>query len=312
MREPVRADHPREPDVDHLALGRCVRGVEGDQRHDPRDQQATRRHGQQPVPPLQRPKAGEQHAQEDVGEHRIDKSHREPDLGLVEEEERDAEAEQRQQVEMDQPQRSSRIDERREKEHAERQPDPPAVHLAGDGPLVAAGELRIDLGSGPLLHHVSRRVVDDDLGDVMAVGLVVVDLPLVPAVVAEPRANPYPLRPAGQLPTHRRGRNAGDALRIQAEPGWRLGLGGGNRQLVGPAPVERRLVGGVGRNCAAPERSRRSHGDAGQSDQRGQRQPHPARLHSQWLPDSDPARRRQAADRPLNRASEWRSPAHTP
>ena len=52
---------------------------------------------------------------------------------------------------MDQPQRPPRVDERRQEEHAERQPDPPAVGLARDRARVAAGELGVDLGPGPLL-----------------------------------------------------------------------------------------------------------------------------------------------------------------
>ena len=169
---------PARPTSITLPSVRDVGGVEGDQRDDARDQQPSRREWQQPVAGLHRPEPGDQHADEEVGQHRIDERDRRLDLGVVEEGQRHAEAEQREQVEVDQPQGPARIDEGRQEEDAERQPDPEVVDVPRDRARVAAGELGVDLRAGPRLDDASARVIDHDLPDVGATRVEVVHLPL--------------------------------------------------------------------------------------------------------------------------------------
>ena len=91
---------------------------------------------------------------------------------------------------MDQTHRPPRVYERGQEENAERQPDPPAVDLAGDGALITARELGLDLRARPFLNDFPVRIVDNDLGGVVPIGLVEVDLPLVLAVRGDAGSNP--------------------------------------------------------------------------------------------------------------------------
>jgi hypothetical protein len=82
---------------------------------------------------------------------------------------RDAEAEEDEQVEVEQAKRPSWVHERREKEHAERQPDVWGVELAAERPLVAARHRPCDLVAGPLLEQGPAAVVHLHLRKLAAV-----------------------------------------------------------------------------------------------------------------------------------------------
>jgi hypothetical protein len=212
---------------------------------------------------------------------------------------------------VDQSQRPARINEGREEEDAEGQPDPPAVDLARDRALVAARELGLDLGARPPLDDVPRRVVDDDLGDVRAVLLEEVDLPLVATTGAETGSNPHPPELTRKVPGHGLGCDRLRPARAQREAGGRLGLRGRPRELVGPPAVERRLVGGIGGKIGARLRGARDREHAGDGDQRGQREPQSAQAHSGMATGSpvervpEPALSRPTA--PRSRVRSWRT-----
>ena len=288
VREAVGADHAGEADVDHLPLGRHVGGVEGDQGHDPGDEQAPRCDRQQSVPTISRPKAGDQHPHEEIGEHRVDEPDRGLDLRVVEEGERDAEAQQREQVEVDQPERPARVDERSQEEHAERQPEPEARDLARDRPGVAARELRLHLLAGPLLDDACGRVLDHHLAHVLSLRIEVIDLPLPYRSGAAARTR---LEAANRAPGRERpGGDGGGPPGGELEARWSQA---GRERPGEPRDLapERRLIGGVEGPSAACLGGRRQGGEQADAEQRGQRQPHPRRVHSQWLSDSGPAQR---------------------
>ena len=78
-------------------------------------------------------------------------------------------AEQHEQVEVQQPERPAQVHERREEEQAERQPDVRGVQLAAEGALVAARHRPGHLGAGPLLEQGAAAVVHLDLDELLAV-----------------------------------------------------------------------------------------------------------------------------------------------
>ena len=147
--DPVRADHAGDPDVDDPRVG----DVEGDPGQDERadaDREPADRGPRHERPlALARPQAGDQAADEEVPEHRIGQRHRGGDLGAVEEVERQAQAQQHEQVEVNEPPRPPRVEERRDEQQAEREPDPRRVDRLRDRAVVAAGERRLDLEVAP-------------------------------------------------------------------------------------------------------------------------------------------------------------------
>ena len=112
VRDPVGPDDAGDADVDHVR----VHDVE----HDPRDdedgdsarQPAHRRHRDQRPRALARAYPGDQHPDQQVPEHGIGERDRRRDLGAVEEEQRRPEADDHEQVQVQQPQRPLRVEER--------------------------------------------------------------------------------------------------------------------------------------------------------------------------------------------------------
>ena len=136
--DPVGADHPGDADVDHLRVGDVERDPpQRQQDRDPDREPANRGERDQRPGALARPQPGDQQPDEQVAEHRVGEGDRGGDLGPVEEEQRDAEPEHDEQVEVQQAQRAARIEERGDEEQAERQPDPGRVDLLGDRALVS-------------------------------------------------------------------------------------------------------------------------------------------------------------------------------
>jgi hypothetical protein len=79
-----------------------------------------------------------------------------------------------------QPERPARVEERRDEDQAERDPDPGGVDRAPDGAVVAAGELRLHLVVPPGLEHLAGGIADVDLGDLRSPAVLldeVLDLP---------------------------------------------------------------------------------------------------------------------------------------
>ena len=124
------------------------------------------RHQRPGRPP--RPERREQHAREQVQEHRIRERDRHADLAPVEEVVRDAEPEQDQEIEVQQPERPPRVDEGREEEQAQREPYVRRVQLAPEGARVAARHRPRDLVAGPDLEDGPAAVVHLHLHDLVA------------------------------------------------------------------------------------------------------------------------------------------------
>ena len=241
--DPIGADDVGEADVDDLRID-DVHADPEDGQNDRRDREpAHRDHGDQRARTLPRPEPRDQHPHEQIPEDRVDERDRPDDLALVEEELRDREREQDQQVEMQQAEGAPRVEEGQHEEDAERDPDPRLADVAGDGVLVAAGQLDLDLLVAPRLDDGPGPVVDDGLRDVGAV-VEVVDLP----AIVTPRRDPGPHRRAlGPLVADVR-RPVGDRDRLGAgelEAGWSamevVHPGQRSERLI----AERRLQGGV-------------------------------------------------------------------
>ena len=88
------------------------------------------------------------------------------------------------QVEMEEPERPPRVEERRDEQDAERDPDPRRVDHLGDRALIAAGELGLHLEVAPGLLHLPRAPVEDHLRDLLAGSRHVAHLPASPRAYA--------------------------------------------------------------------------------------------------------------------------------
>jgi hypothetical protein len=167
--DPVGADHARVAHVDHVRVGHVERHPEADQEQDAQREGRRGQDGHQPLSPLARAKPHPGHPREEVDQHRIHQRHRPEDLPLVEEDVGDAEAEQHQQVEVEQPEWPPRIEEGDQEDHAQGQPDVGGVELPPECALVAAGHLPGHLGAAPGLDHPAGVVLDLDLGQLVVV-----------------------------------------------------------------------------------------------------------------------------------------------
>ena len=173
--DPRGADSARVSDVADLALRQVEPDPQPPEQHDAGHEHRGRDEGDERLTRAARPEPGDQHAREEVREHRIDERHRRPDLALVEEEVRDTEApEQYQQVDVQHPERAARVEERRHEQQAQRQPDVPALerpaevagvptrhHPGGLGPLPCLDHL-----AGARVHrHVREQLVAREVPD---------------------------------------------------------------------------------------------------------------------------------------------------
>ena len=134
--------------------------------------------GLQPVALAEAAEADPEHADQQVDERRVDERDRDADLAAVEEEVADPEAEQDQQVEVDQLPRPAEVEEAEEEQRRERDPDVPGVQRVAELALVAARHRPGDLVAGPRLADLAGLRVDVDLDDLL-VAVEVADLPLL-------------------------------------------------------------------------------------------------------------------------------------
>ena len=174
--DPVGADHARVADVDRARVGHVEPDPEADQ-EEGRDQQPGRRpdRAQPLAPPAQRRSTAPGRAGRASGGYC--ERHRDADLGPVEEEVGDAEAEQDQQVEVGDPPGPPPVDQPEQEERAEGQEDVGRVELVAEGARVAARHLPGDLVAGPRLAHLAAARVDDDQRHLLVAGEVA-DLPV--------------------------------------------------------------------------------------------------------------------------------------
>ena len=128
---------------------RPTRNVDQEHEH---DRQPRERHvGHERPGALARPEARPQHPHEQVEQHRVHQRHRRLDLAAVEEHVRDAEAEQHEQVEVQQAKRPPEVDERDQEQQAQRDPHVRGVELAPERARVAARHAPGHLVPRPLL-----------------------------------------------------------------------------------------------------------------------------------------------------------------
>ena len=97
-----------------------------------------------------------EHPRQQVDERRIGERHADADVRGVEEDLRDAEAEQDQQVEVDDPPPAAQVQQAEQEDRRERQPDVGSVQLVAELVRVSAGHLPGDLVAGPRLAHRPR------------------------------------------------------------------------------------------------------------------------------------------------------------
>ena len=114
-------------------------------------------------PPPSAAKADPDHPREQIDEGRIGERHADADVGGVEEDLRDPEAEQDQQVQVHDPPPAAEVEEAEQEDRRQRQPDVRGVQLVAELARVAARHLPGDLVARPRLAHRSGRVVDDHL-----------------------------------------------------------------------------------------------------------------------------------------------------
>jgi hypothetical protein len=165
----VGTDHAGVANVDHVRVDHVEcdpEPHEEDHRHhEPGDRHV--RH--QPLAAIARAEAGEQHAHEEVPEHRVYERHRREDLAAVEVHVRDREADEHEQVEVQQPERPARVHERRQEEQPERNPHIRRVERATERALVAARHPPRDLWPRPRLKDVAEPVAHVDLDELVPV-----------------------------------------------------------------------------------------------------------------------------------------------
>ena len=126
MGELVRADHARVADVDDVAVDHVQAGREADEEQGGDTQPAPGHHQLQRLGRSGTPtEADPQQAHEQVRQQRRGDRHRHPEVRAVEEEQRAAEADEREQIRV-QPAQRRRVDDQHE-QHAQRHPDPGAV-----------------------------------------------------------------------------------------------------------------------------------------------------------------------------------------
>jgi hypothetical protein len=176
--------HAGDPDVDDVG----VDDVEGDAR-------AGQRHGRDHHPAegnpwdqraiaLPREESGPQHPREDVEQHRIREHDGGGDVGAVVKEERDAEPQQHEQVEVQEAKRPAWVEEGDQEEQAQGEPDVGGVHFLRDRAAVPARERVVELGAVPGAEEVSRAPVDDRLRDLAGVRLRAGEVAHLPAGAA--------------------------------------------------------------------------------------------------------------------------------
>ena len=159
----VGADHAGVADVDHIRVGDVQANPETDQ-EDHTDRQPPGR--DQDPQRLPRPAASErqqQHSDHQVAHERIHQRHRQSKVRLVEERQRNREAQEHQQVEVQQGRTPAPGQERQHEQEAHRQPDVERVDVAPERSRISAGHRPRHLVAGPHLRHLRGGVVDVDL-----------------------------------------------------------------------------------------------------------------------------------------------------
>ena len=164
--ELVGTDHARVADVDHVAVGRVQADAEsdekerGDRQPAPRDVEPQRlgRCRRAPEPDPQQPR-------QQIAEQRVAERDRQIQARVVEERERRAEADERQQIRVQPAKWSPHVEERQHEEHAQRHPDPRRVDRLAEGPRITASHRPRDLKAGPRLRHEPGRGVDVGLSE---------------------------------------------------------------------------------------------------------------------------------------------------
>ena len=167
--DPVGADHARVAHVDHVRVEHVQADAGGEQDHQGHRQPRDRQMRDQATLPRLRPHSREENADEQVTEHRVHERHRDADLAPVEEDVRDPEGEQYGQVQVEQPRRPAQVDERKQEQRAQGQPDVRGVELAAEGSVVAARHRPGDLMTRPLLEDRAAAVIHAHLDDLVAV-----------------------------------------------------------------------------------------------------------------------------------------------
>ena len=113
MGDPVGADHAGDPDVDHVRVDDVERDPPAGEQRPPRPRASGSARAARAARRASRGRKPDQSIRsEEVAEHRIGERDRGRDLAAVEEEERDAEAEQHEQVEVEEAERAAGIEER--------------------------------------------------------------------------------------------------------------------------------------------------------------------------------------------------------
>ena len=191
MQNLVGPDYAGIADVDHVRVDDVQADPEPDQ-EDHADRQPRDRH-EQPERPARPPAAEpeQQHPHEQIQHERVDRRRGEPDLRVVEQRERDRQAEQREQVDVEQRPRTALAtaagqappaprQERRDEQRAQRDPHVPGVDSAPERARIATGHRPRHLEARPDLGDARGGVVDVDLGelDLLLAGREPADLPL--------------------------------------------------------------------------------------------------------------------------------------
>ncbi len=172
VKQVVGADDALVAHVDHVGVDHVEHDPGHHEEDQAREQPRVARDRDQRLPALARAQSGHQQAHEQVDEHRVDRRHPYVELALVEEQLGDSEAQQHEQVQVQQPQRAARIHERSQEQQAERYPDPAVVERAARLVLPGTGEQKVDLWPGPDLEHPPADPVHVDLHDPYAVAAV--------------------------------------------------------------------------------------------------------------------------------------------
>ena len=203
-----------------------------------------------------------QHPREQVDQRRVGERDRGPDVGVVEEGQRDRERQQHQQVQVEQRQWPAEVEERRDEQQAQREPDVERVDVLSEGPPVAPGHRPGDLEAAPSFEHPPRGVGDDHLREFPA--------PVAREEAHLPAQGPFGVdRPVGagvpaagvpdlghragdrQHPAGREGAAGQPVARHRhLDQRFRDRLDGRPRRCVNPAPVEPEAP--VNRAPAAP------------------------------------------------------------
>ena len=106
--DPVGADHARVAHVDHVRVDHVQRHAEAHEQHQADRQPGQRHERDQPAAGARGAASRRQQAHQQVEQHGVDQRNRHADLAPVEEDVRDAEAQQHEQVEVQQPERPAR------------------------------------------------------------------------------------------------------------------------------------------------------------------------------------------------------------